>query len=126
MNVVDSSGWLDYFADGPNAEFFAETIHDLGRLIVPTVSIYEVFKRILQQTTRRDALTAIAQMQQAQVIDLDTPIALLAAHLSIRHRLPMADGIILATARTHGATLWTQDGDFEGVDGVRYRARQPR
>jgi len=120
MNVVDSSGWLEFFADGPNATFFAPAIQKPTELLVPTVSIYEVFKRILQQKEETDALRAVAAMQQGSVMALDEGLALSAARLSIQAKLPMADSIMLAAARTTGATLWTQDKDFKDVEGVRY------
>ena len=120
MNVVDSSGWLEFFADGPNAAFFAPAIQKPTELLVPTVSIYEVFKRILQQKEETDALRAIAAMQQGTVMALDEGLALSAARLSLDAKLPMADSIMLAAARSSGSTLWTQDKDFEGVEGVRY------
>ena len=120
MNVVDSSGWLEYFADGPNAQFFAPAVEDPAQLIVPTISIYEVFKRVIQQVDEQAALQAIAAMQQGQVVDLDHPLALRAAAISLPLKLPMADSIILATARSYGATLWTQDADFEDIEGVQY------
>jgi predicted nucleic acid-binding protein len=120
MNIVDSSGWLEYFADGPNADFFAPAIEDIETQLVPTISIYEVFKRVLQQRGEGDALQAIAIMAQARVVELDTTLALEAAKISVEEKLPMADSIILATARAYDATLWTQDADFEGVAGVEY------
>jgi predicted nucleic acid-binding protein len=120
MNVVDSSGWLEYFADGPNADFFAPAIEKTPELIVPTLSLYEVFKRVFQQRGEGDALQAVAVMAQAAIVDLDMDLALSAARVSLDLSLPMADSIILATARRHGALLWTQDADFEGLQGVRY------
>ena len=120
MNVVDSSGWLEYFADGPNADFFAKPITDTARLIVPTISVLEVFKRVLQQRGEDAALQAVAHMRQGDVIALDAEIALAAAHLGVKHKSPLADSVMLATARKHGAILWTQDADFEGIDRVRY------
>jgi toxin FitB len=120
MNVVDSSGWLEYFSDGPNADFFAPAIERLDELVVPAITIYEVYKRVLVQRTEADAIRAVAQMQQGAVVDLDSRLAVGAARLSVEARLPMADSIILATARLHDATLWTQDADFEGLPGVRY------
>ncbi len=120
MNVVDSSGWLEYFADGENAEFFSSVIENLAELVVPAVSLYEVFKRILQQRGEGDALRAVALMAQGTVVELDMRIALEAARLSDKEKLPMADSMMLATARLHGATLWTQDRDFEKFEDVRY------
>lgn len=120
MNVVDSSGWLEYFADGPNADFFAPVVENIADLVVPSVSLYEVFKRVLQQRSEGDALQAVATMMQGEVVDLDSRLALEAAKVSAETRLPMAESVILATARMHSATLWTQDRDFEGLTGVEY------
>ena len=121
MNVVDSCAWLEYFAAGPNAAFFGRAIEATGDLVVPTLSLYEVFKRILQQRTEGDALVAVALMQQGTVVELDARLALSAARISVDLKLPMADSVMLATARTFGATLWTQDEHFEGLPDVRYR-----
>ena len=124
MNVVDSSGWLEYFADSANASFFAAPLEQTAKLIVPAISIYEVFKRVLQQRGKDAALQAAATMQQGRVVDLNATLALEAASLSHELRLPMADSIILATARAHKAVLWTQDEDFKGISGVRYVAKE--
>ena len=124
MNVVDSSAWLEYFAGGANAGFFARAIEDTGNLVVPTLSLYEVFKRIIQQRTEGDALQAVAVMQQGSVVELDARLALNAARLSLDYRLPMADSVMLATAMAFDAALWTQDEHFRGLPGVRYRALQ--
>lgn len=123
MNVVDSSGWLEYLADGKNADFFAPAIEDVARLIVPTISLLEVFKRVLQQRGENDALQAVALMQQGEVVDLNAGLALNAARLGLELKLPLADSVMLATARAHDATLWTQDSDFQGLEGVRYITR---
>lgn len=120
MNVVDSSGWLEYFADGVNADFFAPVIENKDKLLVPVLTLYEVFKRVLQQRSEEEALEAVSIMQQGQVIDLNTEISINAARISIDLRLPMADSIILATSNLHNATFWTQDGDFQNVQGVKY------
>ncbi|MGE5528749.1 MAG: type II toxin-antitoxin system VapC family toxin [Patescibacteria group bacterium] len=120
MNVVDSSGWLEFFADGPNAGFFAPAIENTAELVVPSISIYEVFKRVLQQRDEGQALQAVALMQQGMVVDFDAAIALCAAKLSRDLNLPMADSTMLATAKAHEAVFWTQDAHFENVDGVRY------
>lgn len=124
MNVVDSSGWLEYFANGPNADFFAPAIEDAGELVVPSISIYEVFKRVLQQRDEGYALQAVAVMHEGTLVDLNSSLALIAARLSLRHQLPLADSAILATAQVHGATLWTQDADFRGIEGVQYVERK--
>jgi toxin FitB len=124
VNVVDSSAWLEYFANGSNASFFAGPIEATDELVVPSVTLYEVFKRVLQQRDESDALRAVAIMQQGSVVDLDARVALTAARLSLDTRLPMADSVILATARLHQATLWTQDADFASLPGVRYRSRK--
>jgi predicted nucleic acid-binding protein len=121
MNVIDSSAWLEYFAAGENATFFAAAIEDIQELVVPTLSLYEVFKRVLQQRTENEALQVVAVMQQGLLVDLDANIAVSAARLSINHHLLMADSVMLATAREHEATLWTQDAHFEGIAGVKYR-----
>lgn len=120
MNVVDSSGWLEYFADGPNADFFARPVSDLQQLIVPTLSIFEVFKRIAHQRGEGEAIQAVAVMQQGVVVELTASLALDAARLSLDEQLPMADSIMLTTARAYEAKLWTQDADFEDMEGVRY------
>jgi len=125
VNVVDSSGWLEYLADGPNAAFFAPAIERSAELLVPTLSILEVFKRVLVQREESQALQSIALMHQGHVIDLTASLALDAARLSRSARLPMADSIMLATARAHGATLWTQDSDFEGLPDVRFQQARP-
>ena len=124
MNVVDSSAWLEYFANGPNATFFSRPIEQLEELLVPSLTIYEVFKRVLQQRDEGAALQAAAVMQQGAVVDLDARLALNAARISLESKLPMADSIVLATARSYGATLWTQDADFEGLTGVQYRKKK--
>ena len=124
MNVVDSSAWLEYFADGPNAGEFAKPIETTRSLIVPTLSLFEVFKRIAQQRGDDEALRGVAVMEQGRVVDLDRATALAAARLSIDHSIAMADSIMLATAQRNGAVLWTQDVDFEGLPGVRFFAKR--
>ena len=120
-NVVGSSGWVEYFADGPNADFFEAAIEDAASLVVPSISIYEVFKRLLAEPNGEEAaLRVAAAMQRGQVVDLDAELALEAAKTSYEKRLPMADSILLSTARTRDATVWTQDKDFEGIAGVEY------
>ena len=121
MNVVDSSAWLEYFADGPNAPEFAEPIAETERLVVPSITLFEVFKRIRVQRDPGAALYAVAQMRRGRVIDLDGDLAVAAATVSAELGLPLADSIILATSRQEDAVLWTQDADFEGMEGVEYR-----
>jgi predicted nucleic acid-binding protein len=123
MNVVDSSGWLEYLAEEPNADFFAAAIEDTENLVVPVISLYEVFKRVYQQRGEDEALKAVALMMQGQVVNLDAALALSAAKLSQDIRLPMADSLILATARSYEAILWTQDEHFEGLSDVQYIAK---
>jgi toxin FitB len=123
MNIVDSSGWLEYLGERPNASVFAGPIEASNNLLVPTLSLFEVFKRVCQLRDEDEALRAIAVMEQGQVVDLDRATALEAARLSILHGIAMADAVMLATARRNKATLWTQDADFEGIEGVRYFAR---
>lgn len=123
MNVVDSSGWLEYFGDGPNAAFFAGPLGKADDLIVPAISVFEVFKRVLQQRDEASALQVAALMHQGRAVALDSALAMAAAKLSFELKLPMADSIILATARQFNAVLWTQDADFENLPGVRYVAR---
>ena len=120
MNVVDSSAWLEYLSDSPNSEHFADAISDTGNLLVPTVVIYEVFKQILRQKGESEALTAAGILMSGDIIELDTTLSMNAAKMSHELKLPMADSIILATARRHGATIWTQDRDFEGLENVNY------
>ena len=120
MNIVDSSGWLAYFADELNAKHFLPPLNDSTKLVVPTVTIYEVFKVILRESCENDALQAIMAMQKGTVVDLKAPLAIVASRLSLEHNLPMADSIILATAYTFEATLWSQDEHFSGLKGVKF------
>jgi predicted nucleic acid-binding protein len=120
MNIVDSSGWLAYFADEPNARHFLAPLSDPASLVVPTVTIYEVFKVILRESGENDALLAAMAMQKGTVVDLTASLAIAASKLSLEHDLPMADSIILGTAQESGATIWTQDSDFETMDNVKY------
>lgn len=120
MNVVDSCGWLEYFSDGPNAKEFSAPLQDTANLIVPTLSMYEVFKVVLRERGEDAALQAVAIMKQGKEIDLTSNLAIQAAKLSSELKMPMADSIILKTAQAYQAIVWTQDDDFEGVEGVKY------
>jgi predicted nucleic acid-binding protein len=124
VNVVDSSGWIEYFTEGPNSGFFAGAIERVDELIVPAVCIYEVFKWVGRERGETPALKAIAHMQLGEVVDLDAKLAIFAARLGLQAKLPLADSIVLATARAHEATLWTQDDDFAGLDDVKYIVRK--
>ena len=124
MNLVDSSGWLEYFTNSPNARFFASAIEDEKRLVVPSISIYEVFKKLLIETDEGVALQAIAQMQLGKVVPLDEPLAINAARLGYDLRLALADSIILATAYLYKATLLTQDEHFRNLSGVTFIAKK--
>ncbi len=120
MNLVDSSGWLEYFADGKNSDFFTTAIEDTENLIVSTINIYEVFKCILQQRNENDAIQAVAVMHQARVVDVTSSLSLFAARISYETKLPMADSLILATAKSMKAIFWTQDSDFKEIPDVKY------
>lgn len=120
MNIVDSSGWLEYFAEDSNADFFAPAIEDTKNLLAPVICIYEVFKKILLQSGINEAQVHVSDMKQGQVIEIDESLALSAAKLSADLKLPMADSLILAAARANNATLWTQDEHFKDLEGVSY------
>jgi len=120
MNLVDSCGWLEYFADGPKADFYGAALEDTKSLIVPTICLLEVFKRVLQQRGEDAALQAAAAMHQGLIVPLDAGLALKAARISRDLQMPLADSVILATARTYLAVIWTQDVHFKGLEGVRY------
>ena len=120
MNVVDSSGWVEYFTRGSNAGFFIPPVQDLENLLVPTICIYEVFKRLILETGQESALQVVGIMSLGRIVELDRKIAVDAAQLSFDLKLAMADSIILATAREHEAVLWTQDAHFKSIEGVQY------
>ena len=120
MNVVDSTAWLEYLADGPNAEHFSEPLIDIDNLIVPAICMYEVFKAVSRQRGEDAALQALALMKQGTTVHLTDDLALQAAKISLEYKIPMADSIILATARAHEAVLWTQNQDFQDMENVNY------
>jgi predicted nucleic acid-binding protein len=122
MNLVDSSGWLEYFAGGQSAESFEDALKDIENLIVPTICLFEVFKVVLRERGEQEALQAVALMKQGHVVDLSEHIALNAAQISCRQKLPMADSLVYATALLHDAVLWTLDSDFKDIEGVKYIA----
>ena len=124
MNVVDSSAWIEFFVDGPNAGFFAKAVRDVEALLVPSVVVLEVYRYVLRQRGRKEALEAAAAIRQGRIIDLDEGLAIEAAELGASLRIPLADSIIYASALANEATLWTQDSDFEGLEAVEYRAKR--
>jgi predicted nucleic acid-binding protein len=120
MNIVDSSGWLAYFADEPNAKRFLTPLKDTASLVVPSITIYEVFKVVLRETSENEALQAAAAMQKGTVVDLTVTLAIAASKISLEHGIPMADSVIFATAKAFDAAIWTQDSDFKNIAGVKY------
>ena len=124
MNIVDSSGWLAFFADEPNAGHFLPPLSTPDLLVVPAITIYEVFKVILRESTENEALQAAMAMQKGKVVNLNTSLAIAASRLSLEHQLPMADSIILATAQEFNATIWTQDSDFKNIREVKYFSKK--
>ncbi len=123
MNVVDASGWLEYFTDGPDAAFFAQTLQEVDQLIVPTVTILDVFRHVYRHGDEGDALQAAAAMQQGKVVNLDTTVALSAGRLGVQHGLSPAAGVVLAAARKHEGRVWTLEEELRSVEGVKYRPR---
>jgi toxin FitB len=126
MNLVDTSGWIEYFFGGPNAGYFAPPIETIDELIVPVVCLYEVFKKINVAADEARALQCVVQMKQGHVVDVTENISLSAALISLKHRLPMADSLIYATARSEKATVWTQDEDFKGLPDVKFKPARVR
>jgi predicted nucleic acid-binding protein len=124
MNIVDSSGWLAYFADEPNAKHFLPPLSDSDLLVVPVITIYEVFKVILRESSVNEALQAVVAMQKGKGVDLNASLAIAASKLSLEHNLPMADSIILATAQEFKAVIWTQDSDFKNISNVKYFSKK--
>jgi predicted nucleic acid-binding protein len=123
MNLVDSCGWLEYFTDGPDAAFFAAPLEHGADLLVPSICVLEVFKRVLTERGEGPALQAAAAMQQGLIADLDLPTALAAAGIGKDLGLPLADSVILATARRYQAVIWTQDAHFKNIRGVKYKEK---
>ena len=120
MNIIDSSGWLEYFSDGPNAKYFLPPLDDTSSLIVPVITVYEIFKVVLRESSDNEAFQAVAAMQKGKVADLTANIAMNASRLSLQYNLHMADSIILATAQVYKCVIWTQDSGFQNIEGVNY------
>jgi len=122
-NLVDSCGWLEYFADGNNADFFAQALDDTDNLIVPTLCITEVFKVLLNEKGESTAQLAILAMSKGKIVNLDADTALEAAKVGITHKLPLADSVIYATGKKLNALIWTQDKHFEKLTGVKFTSK---
>jgi len=120
VKLVDSSGWLEFFTDGPLAQAYASHLRNPQEVVTPTVVLYEVYKVIKRQRTEEEALAAAAQVGKTRVVALDDQVALTAADLSLAHHLAMADAIVYATALMQGATLLTSDSDLASLPGVTY------
>ena len=120
MIVVDSSGWVEFFTDGPLADDYAKRLRTLSSVLTPVIVLYEVYKRLKRDLSEDDAIVAVSAMQRTRVVPIDGQIALTAADLSLEHGLAMADALILATARSFRAELVTSDVDFEGIPEVTY------
>lgn len=123
MTIVDSCGWMEYFADGPNASFFSEPIQNATDMIVPSIVLYELWKKISQEQGEERATEIVAQLKRYDVISLDENLAISAAAVSNKYKIPMADSIVYATAQKYNASIWTQDSDFEGLKGVKFKAK---
>jgi predicted nucleic acid-binding protein len=124
VNVVDSSAWLEYLTNGPNASFFAPAIEAVSDLLVPAIVLYEVFRRVVQQRGEDAALQAAALLHQGEIVPVDSALALYGARLGVEHKLPLADSLVYATSRLRKAMLWTQDADFKDLPDVRFRAKR--
>ncbi|MBU0667812.1 type II toxin-antitoxin system VapC family toxin [Patescibacteria group bacterium] len=124
MNIIDSSAWLEFFTGGKNAGTYKEVIRQTEKLVIPTIILYEVYKKITMERDEDTALKYVGNMKNAKIADLDTHLAILAASISKEHKLALADSIILATAQKYGATIWTQDADFQGLPDVKYFPKQ--
>jgi predicted nucleic acid-binding protein len=120
-NLVDTSGWLEYFTNGKNADFFAPAVEDIDNLVVSVINIYEIFKKVLTERGENEALETIAVLSQGKIVDIDIHLAAQAAQLSVQFKIPMADSLLLATAQKYKAILWTQDKHFENIEsGIKY------
>lgn len=120
MIVIDSSGWIEFFTDGPLADEYAKRLRNLPSVVTPVIVLYEVYKRLKRDLSEDDALVAVSVMQRSRIASVNQQLALMAADLSLAHGLAMADALVLATAEAHGAELVTSDSDFAGITGVTY------
>lgn len=124
MNLVDTSGWLEYLADTKNAKNFAEAIEKTDELIVSSINIYEIYKKILKEKDENTAIQIIGLMKQSKVVDVTSSIAVQAAKLSYEKNIPLADSMIYITAKENDAMVWTQDVDLKNLVGVKYFSKK--
>ncbi len=123
MNVVDSSGWIEFFQAGANGPIFKPVIEDRAHLLVPTISLFEVH-RVLSRKLPSELVTAcLDAMRLGTVLDLSERRAIVAAETAARHKLALADAAMYSMALEHGASLWTQDAGYQGLPSVRYFAK---
>ena len=120
MNMVDASGWVEYFLDSPRADLFASAIEDTPRLLVTSINLYEVHRVLSRKLPAHLRDTCLDLMRRAPVIDFNDARAIAAADVSSKHQLAMADAAMYAMALEHQATLWTQDADYQGLANVQY------
>jgi toxin FitB len=120
MNIVDSSCWLEFFAGTKVGDKVSSIIEDTNNLIVPSITLYEVFKKLLIELDEDNGLLAVAHMKQGNVIDLDSDLSVYAAKIGKEYQLAMADSIIYAVTKKYNATLWTQDKHFKLLSNVKY------
>lgn len=123
MNVVDSSGWMEYLQDTPRADLFAAAIEDRNHLLVPTIALFEVHRVLSRSLDARLVNRCLDVMRLGRVLDLTDARAVAAAQIAARHKLAMADAAMYAIAREFDATFWTQDADYQGLPGVRYQPK---
>lgn len=123
MNLVDSSGWIEYLQDTPRADLFAAAIEDRNHLLVPTLALFEVH-RVLSRSLPTDLVNrCLDVMRLGRVLDLTDARAIAASHIAAQHKLAMADAAMYSMALEFGASFWTQDVDYQGLPGVRYQAK---
>jgi len=118
MIIIDSSGWIEYFTDGPLSAEYAKYLKDFTKIVTPTIILYEVYKKVRKERTEEDALLAVSLISRTSIIPLRESTSLLAADLSLKHSLPMADAIVYATALEENCKVITSDIHFKGLDNV--------
>jgi toxin FitB len=123
MNVVDSSGWIEYLQDTDRADLFATAIEDRHALLVPTIALFEVHKVLSRSLSAALVKRCLDVMRLGRVLDLTDARAIAASGVAVKHKLAMADAAMYSMAQEFGATFWTQDVDYRGLDGVQYCAK---